>query len=76
MALLDLALPGRSGAELTRDLLAKDPDLRIILYTGAAGGEYLDPCLTPLLARGGSGRTRILSPREREILELLSKATR
>jgi DNA-binding NarL/FixJ family response regulator len=109
VALLDLALPGRSGAELTRTLLEKDPELRIILYTGfaderqlldgldagaagfalksgdpkeleqairtvAAGGEYLDPRLTPLLARSRTGgRTHTLSPREREILGLLSR---
>jgi DNA-binding NarL/FixJ family response regulator len=110
VALLDLALPGESGAELARRLLEHDPDLRIVLYTGAAdeqqlldgldagaagfalksgdpeeleqairtvadGGEYLDPRLTPLLRRdnGSNGRDGVLSPREREILELLSQ---
>jgi DNA-binding NarL/FixJ family response regulator len=108
VALVDLALPGMSGAQLTRSLLGSDPELRIILYTGAAderqlldaldagaagfalksgdpeeleqairtvaaGGDYIDPRLTPLLARGENGRTKTLSPREREILGLLSK---
>jgi DNA-binding NarL/FixJ family response regulator len=108
VALIDLALPGESGAALTRRLLELEPELRIILYTGsadedelleglhagaagfalksgdpgelkdairtvAAGGEYLDPRLTPLLVRKGNGRTRLLSPREREILGLLSQ---
>jgi DNA-binding NarL/FixJ family response regulator len=108
VALVDLALPGMSGAELTRSLLKEDPKLRIILYTGAAderqllealdagaaglalksgdpaeleqailtvaaGGDYLDPRLTPLLAKGGNGRAKTLSPREREILGLLSQ---
>jgi DNA-binding NarL/FixJ family response regulator len=108
VALVDLALPGMSGAELTRSLLKEDPKVRIILYTGAAderqlldaldagaaglalksgdpeeleqailtvaaGGDYLDPRLTPLLANGGNGRDKTLSPREREILGLLSK---
>ncbi|MGH2846196.1 MAG: response regulator [Thermoleophilaceae bacterium] len=109
VALIDLALPGESGAALTRRLLAEDPELRIVLYTGAAderqlldgleagaagfalksgdpveleeairtvaaGGEWLDPRLHPLLARShGDGRSPKLSPREREILELLSK---
>ena len=108
VALVDLALPGESGAALTRRLLDLEPELRIILYTGSAdegelldglhagaagfalksgdpeelqdairivseGGEYLDPRLTPLLVRRGNGRTRLLSPREREILGLLSQ---
>jgi DNA-binding NarL/FixJ family response regulator len=109
VALIDLALPGESGAHLTRRLLAESPDMRIVLYTGAAderqllegldagaagfalksgdpeeleeairtvaaGGEYLDPRLKPLLSRSnGNGRAHLLSPREREILELLSK---
>ena len=106
VALVDLNLPGRSGAELTRALLKADPGLRIILYTGAAderellegldagaagfalksgdpaeleqailtvaaGDDYLDPRLAPLLSKNGNGRAPTLSPREREILELL-----
>jgi DNA-binding NarL/FixJ family response regulator len=108
VALIDLALPGMSGAELTRSLLASDPDLRIVLYTGAAdedqlldaldagaagfalksgdpdeleqairtvaaGEDYLDPRLAPLLAKASNGRKQVLSPREREILGLLSQ---
>jgi DNA-binding NarL/FixJ family response regulator len=106
VALIDLALPGENGADLTRRLLDHDPELRIILYTGSAdedelldglgagaagfalksgdpnelkqairtvaeGGDYIDPRLTPLLRRAGTGR-KLLSPREREILELLA----
>ena len=106
IALVDLGLPGRSGAELTRSLLESDPDLRIVLYTGAAderellegldagaagfalksgdpeeleqailtvagGDDYLDPRLAPLLSRDANGNGHLLSPREREILELL-----
>ena len=108
VALVDLALPGKSGAQMTRSLLAEDPKLRIILYTGAAdenqlldaldagaagfalksgdpeeleqaivtvaaGGDYLDPRLTPLLSKERSGRPKTLSPREREIMGLLSQ---
>jgi DNA-binding NarL/FixJ family response regulator len=108
IALVDLALPGKSGAAMTRSLLAEDPKLRIILYTGAAdenqlldaldagaagfalksgdpeeleqailtvagGGDYLDPRLTPLLARERNGRPKTLSTREREIMGLLSQ---
>jgi DNA-binding NarL/FixJ family response regulator len=107
VALVDLSLPGESGAQLTRRLLEQESELRIILYTGAAdeselldgldagaagfalksgdpdeleeairtvadGGDYLDPRLTPLLARSGNGRAGVLSPREREILALLA----
>jgi DNA-binding NarL/FixJ family response regulator len=110
VALVDLSLPGESGAQLTRRLLEREARLRIVLYTGAAdeaqlldgldagaagfalksgdpeeleqairtvadGGEYLDPRLTPLLRRDtqADAREGVLSPREREILELLSQ---
>jgi DNA-binding NarL/FixJ family response regulator len=108
VALVDLALPGKSGAEMTRSLLAEEPQLRIILYTGAAddrqlldaldagaaglalksgdpeeleqailkvaaGGDYLDPRLTPLLEGKTNGQAKTLSPREREIMGLLSQ---
>src|SRR4029453_15019000 len=59
VALVDLALPGMSGAELTRSLLKEDPD----------------PRLTPLLAKGGHGWAKRLSPREREIMALLSQGS-
>src|SRR4029453_11266451 len=35
IALVDLALPGKSGAAMTRSLLAEAPKLSIILLTGA-----------------------------------------
>jgi DNA-binding NarL/FixJ family response regulator len=108
VAVVDLGLPGKSGAELTRSLLESDPDLRIVLYTGAAeqrqllegldagaagfalksgdpdeleqairtvaaGDDYVDPRLTPLLSKNANGAAHVLSPREREILELLSQ---
>ena len=111
VALIDLALPRESGAELTRRLLQADPEVRIVLYTGvsderllldgldagaagfalksgdpeeleeairtvADGGEWIDPRLEPLLERrngNGNGHGHVLSPREREILGLLSK---
>jgi DNA-binding NarL/FixJ family response regulator len=109
VALVDLALPGKSGAELTRSILGVEPGTRIILYTGAAdelqlldalragaagialksgdpeeleqailtvagGGDYIDPRLAPLLAKkDGNGKLKTLSPREREIMGLLSQ---
>jgi DNA-binding NarL/FixJ family response regulator len=108
VALIDLALPRESGAELTRRLLEADPGVRIVLYTGttderqllegldagaagfalkcgdpdeleeairtvAEGRDWLDPRLKPLLARrNGNGHAHVLSPREREVLGLLS----
>jgi DNA-binding NarL/FixJ family response regulator len=108
VALIDLGLPRESGAELTRRLLKGDPEVRIVLYTGASdesqlldgldagaagfalktgdpdeleaairtvadGGEWIDPRLKDLLARSnGNGRVHVLSPREREVLGLLS----
>lgn len=43
VALVDLSLPGESGAQLTRRLLEQEAGLRIILYTGAADeAELLD----------------------------------
>ena len=55
-------------------LKSGDPEeLQDAIRIVAEGGEYLDPRLTPLLVRKGNGRTKILSPREREILGLLSQ---
>jgi len=34
MAVVDLKMPGRSGLELTRDLRALDPTIRIVVLTG------------------------------------------
>ena len=50
--------------------------LRPLLDAGvtvAGGGDYLDPRLTPLLGRERNGRAKTLSPREREIMGLLSQ---
>lgn len=56
-------------------LKSGDPDeLEEAIRTVADGGEWIDPRLKELLARSnGNGRVHVLSPREREILGLLSK---
>jgi DNA-binding NarL/FixJ family response regulator len=108
VSIIDVNLPDRSGVALAKQLLAEDPELGVLLYTGAAGrtplrealesgargialkaapthelidairtvargGVYVDVRLTPLLDAGAAEhRADILSPREREILVLLS----
>jgi DNA-binding NarL/FixJ family response regulator len=109
VAIVDINLPGRSGIELTRNMLADNPDLGVLLYTGiddqetlssaldcgargfalkagppeelltairavAAGETYVDARLRPLLlARLTTERIGVLSPREREVLDLLAQ---
>ena len=109
VAVIDVNLPDESGVALARRLLAEDPELGLLLYTGAEdrktvsealdcgargfavkagpptelidairiiarGGTYLDPRLKSLLgARPAAGTARILSDREREVLDLLAK---
>jgi DNA-binding NarL/FixJ family response regulator len=109
VAIVDIGLPGRSGLDLTRRLLASMPDLGVLLYTGigdqdtlvraldcgargfalkagspeelltalravADGSSYVDERLRSLLlARFTTERIGILSPREREVLDLLAK---
>lgn len=41
VAILDIRLPDESGIELTRRLLAKRPELGVILYTGDADADLL-----------------------------------
>jgi DNA-binding NarL/FixJ family response regulator len=56
-------------------LKSGDPEeLDEAIRTVAGGGEWIDPRLKSLLARpDAKGRVHLLSPREREILGLLSK---
>ena len=108
LAIVDIGLPGRSGLDLTRGLLATDPDFGVLLYTGisdqdtlvraldsgargvalkagapeelvaalravAQGDTYVDDRLRSLLsARLKTQRIGVLSPREREVLDLLA----
>ena len=41
IALIDIRLPDGSGIELTRELLARRPDLGVILYTGDSDADLL-----------------------------------
>jgi DNA-binding NarL/FixJ family response regulator len=41
VAVVDIRLPDGNGIELTRELLARRPDLGIVLYTGDADAELL-----------------------------------
>jgi DNA-binding NarL/FixJ family response regulator len=41
IALIDIRLPDGSGIDLTRQLLARNPDLAVVLYTGDADADLL-----------------------------------
>src|SRR5215212_2462105 len=41
VAIVDIRLPDGNGIELTRELLARRPDLSVILYTGDSDAELL-----------------------------------
>jgi DNA-binding NarL/FixJ family response regulator len=41
VAVVDIRLPDGNGIELTRELLARRPDLGVILYTGDADQDLL-----------------------------------
>ena len=109
VAIVDIGLPGRSGADLTRRILKSSPEVGVLLYTGigdkdtlvraldsgargfalkagspeellaairavARGETYVDQRLRPLLlARLTTEKIGVLSPREREVLDLLAQ---
>jgi DNA-binding NarL/FixJ family response regulator len=109
VSIIDVHLPDESGVALTKRLLAEDPNLGVLLYTGAADGKtlsaaldsgargvalkaapprelidavrtiargeaYVDPRLSSVLsARSTPGTQNVLSPREREVFQLLAK---
>lgn len=109
VVVIDLGLPGQDGAELTRRLVADDPDLAVLVYTGledgtrlsealdcgargfalksgspedliqairtlAEGGSYVDPRLSSVIVeRATAEHVHELSPREREVLDLLAQ---
>jgi DNA-binding NarL/FixJ family response regulator len=110
VALVDLHLGEDSSIGLVEELLARDPEAAIVLYTGftgldagledaaragargfvlksspasrlieglrsvATGGAYVDPALAPLLTPDEDvSRVQVLSPRERQILDLLAE---
>ena len=109
VAVIDIELGASSGVELTRRLLSEEPDLGVLLYTGAEdpavlsealdcgargfalktgppdelrtairavalGGGYVDPRVRSLiLSRSTTDRISLLSPREREVLDLLAE---
>ena len=109
VAIIDIGLPGASGLDLTRRIVANHPEVGVLMYTGigdqdtlvraldsgargfalkagspeelleairavAAGRSHVDERLRPLLlARFTTERIGVLSPREREVLDLLAQ---
>jgi DNA-binding NarL/FixJ family response regulator len=109
VAIVDIALPGRSGLDMVKRLRKTVPEVGVLLYTGvgdqdvlsraldsgargfalkagspeellaairavARGESYVDDRLRPmLLARYTTERIGVLSPRERQVLDLLAK---
>jgi DNA-binding NarL/FixJ family response regulator len=109
VAIVDIRMPDGSGIDLTRQLLDRQPDLAVVLYTGDAdaellyegldsgargyvlkagsmeellgairqvanGGSYVDPRLDRiLLSPRATARVPQLSPREREIMNLMAE---
>lgn len=45
VAVIDLNLPGENGAQLTKRLLAEDPTLAVLLYTGVDDQQQIDEAL-------------------------------
>lgn len=110
VALIDVHLGADSAVGLVEEVLRRNPDAAIVLYTGftgpdagledavrvgargfvlkssppprliealrvvAGGGAYVDPDLAAVLSQGSEvSRLGLLSPREREILDLLAE---
>src|SRR5919197_456500 len=45
VAIIDINLPGQSGIELTRSVLAQNPELGVLLYTGVDDQDTLSAAL-------------------------------
>jgi DNA-binding NarL/FixJ family response regulator len=109
VAIVDINLPDEPGGVLVRRLLARHPDLKVLIYTGAQdetmlrdaldtgargfalkagslhelreaigaiarGDTYMDPRLrSTFLGRRTTATIAALTPREREILDLLAR---
>lgn len=51
IALLDIKMPGINGVELTKEIVSKIPDTKVIILTTFADDEYVDAAI----AHGASG---------------------
>jgi DNA-binding NarL/FixJ family response regulator len=73
---LDSGLENAARAGARGFVLKSSPASRLIegLRSVAAGGDYVDPALAPLLTPDDDvSRVQVLSPRERQILDLLAE---
>jgi len=108
VAIVDLQLPEESGLRLVQRLAAAQPELKILIYTGAedvetlaealesgasglvlkAGGmdnlidglrsvargtRFIDPAVRAIIEPGSEVSSRLLTPREREVFDLLAQ---
>src|ERR671933_305267 len=85
LLLIDLGLPEGDALALIRDLAREQPMLRIVVYTASedrahieaaleavgSGRAWLDPRVERMVV-GDAARDPLLTPREREVLELLA----
>jgi two-component system cell cycle sensor histidine kinase/response regulator CckA len=73
LLLIDLSLPGRSGYDLSKALLAREPHLRVLFVSAHAGAElrkFFDAPLPDVHFLGKPFEAAVLLGRVKSVLEL------